>query len=273
MQPGKIKKVALICLFFIAMGSTIYSKTVLPDIKEEMITYKSGDLTMAGFVAYDNNIKGKRPVVLVVPEWWGLNNYTKMRARKLAELGYFAMAVDLFGDGKNATNPKEAQELTGPFYQNPQLAKDRLDAAIGKVKEFPQADPNNIAAIGYCFGGGMVLNSAKLGADLKAVVSFHGGLVGVPAVKGLLKAKVLVCHGGSDKMVSKADADKFKHQLDSIGAPYTFKVYANAMHAFTNPDATRLGKTFNLAIEYNAKADKDSWDDMKVFLASVFKGK
>ena len=203
--------------------------------------------------------------------WWGLNNYTKMRARKLAELGYFAMAVDLFGDGKNATNPKEAQELTGPFYQNPQLAKDRLDAAIEKAKEFPQANPNSISAIGYCFGGGMVLNSAKLGTDFKAVVSFHGGLAGVPAVKGLLKAKILVCQGGSDKFVSKADGDEFKHKLDSIGATYTFKVYPNAMHAFTNPDATRLGKTINLPIEYNAKADKDSWDDMKVFLASVLK--
>jgi dienelactone hydrolase len=271
MKPGIIQKVALICLFFMTMGSNIFSKTVPPDIKEEMITYKSGDVTMAGFVAYDNNIKGPRPVVLVVPEWWGLNNYTKMRARKLAELGYFAIAVDLFGDGKNATNPKEAQELTGPFYQNPQLAKDRLDAAIEKAKEFPQANPNSISAIGYCFGGGMVLNSAKLGADFKAVVSFHGGLAGVPAVKGLLKAKILVCQGGSDKFVSKADGDEFKHKLDSIGATYTFKVYPNAMHAFTNPDATRLGKTFNLPIEYNAKADKDSWDDMKVFLASVLK--
>jgi dienelactone hydrolase len=210
-------------------------------------------------------------VVLVVHEWWGLNDYTKMMARKLAALGYLAMAVDMFGNGKNAANPEEAKELTTPLYKDPQLAKSRLDAAIRKIKEFPQADPNSIAAIGYCFGGGVVLNCAKLGADLKGVVSFHGGLVGVPADKKLLKAKILVCHGGSDKFVSMADADVFKHQLDSIGATYTFKVYANATHAFTNPDATRIGKQFNMPIEYNVQADQDSWNDMKVFLDSVFK--
>jgi dienelactone hydrolase len=156
------------------------------------------------------------------------------------------------------------------LYKDPQLAKSLLDAAVTKIKEFPQADVNNIAAIGYCFGGGMVLNYAKLGANLKGVVSFHGGLTGVPADKTLLKAKILVCHGGNDKFVSQADVDAFKHQLDSIGATYTFMVYPNATHAFTNPNATRLGKQFNLPIEYNAKADKDSWNDMKTFLVSLF---
>jgi dienelactone hydrolase len=221
-------------------------------------------------VAFDESIKVKRPVVLIVHEWWGLNDYTKMRARKLAELGYIAMAVDLFGNGKNAINPKEAQDFTMPFYKDPQLAKSRLDAAIKKIKEFAQADPNNIAAIGYCFGGFVVLNYAKLGADLKGVVSFHGGLGGVPVNKKLLKAKILVCHGAIDKFVSQNDADAFKHQLDSIGATYSFKIYANATHAFTNPDATRLGKEFNMPIEYNAQADKDSWNDMKTFFNRIF---
>jgi dienelactone hydrolase len=176
----------------------------------------------------------------------------------------------MYGDGKTAANPKEAQEFTTPFYKDPNLGKNRLDAAIKKIKEYPQVDPNKIAAIGYCFGGSVVLNSAKLGADLKGVVSFHGGLAGAPAKRNLLKAKILVCHGGSDKFVSQHDADIFKYQLDSIDADYSFKIYANATHAFTNPDATKIGKEFNMPIEYNAAADKDSWNDMKTFFDRIF---
>lgn len=270
MKITNLRTSILICITIMTITSLTHFKGMAATIKEEMVTYKAGDVTMAGYVAYDESIKGKRPVVLVVHEWWGLNDYSKMRARKLAELGYLAMAVDMFGNGKNAADPKEAQELTGPFYKDPQLAKSRLDAAIKKIREFPQADPNNIAAIGYCFGGSVVLNSAKLGADLKAVVSFHGGLSGVPADKKLLKAKILICHGGSDKFVTMESLDAFRHQLDSIHAIYTVRVYANATHAFTNPDATRIGKQFNMPIEYNAQADKDSWNDMKTFLTSAF---
>jgi dienelactone hydrolase len=239
-------------------------------IKEENVTYSADGVTLKGYIAYDQNLKGKRPAILVVHEWWGLNDYPKMRARKLAELGYIAMAVDIFGDGKIAANPQEAQEYTKPFYQNPGLAKTRLDAAIKKIKEYAQTDPSNVAAIGYCFGGGVVLNSARLGSDLKGVVSFHGGLSGAPANKDLLKARILVCHGGSDKFVSQKDIDSFKHQLDSIGANYSFIVYPNATHAFTNPDATKIGKQFNMPIEYNEEADKNSWNDMKVFFKSLF---
>jgi dienelactone hydrolase len=151
------------------------------------------------------------------------------------------------------------------------LGKTRMDAAIKKIKEFPETDAGNVAAIGYCFGGWIVLNSAKLGSDLKGIVSFHGGLLGAPANKDLLKARILVCHGDSDKFVSLKDVDVFKHQMDSIGATYTYKSYANATHAFTNPDATKIGKEFNMPIKYNAEADKNSWDDMKTFFASLFK--
>jgi dienelactone hydrolase len=239
-------------------------------IKEENVTYTADGVLLKGYIAYDTNQKGKRPAVLVVHEWWGLNDYAKMRARKLAESGYIAMAVDIFGDGKTAANPQEAQNLTQPFYQNPALAKTRLDAAIKKIKEYAETDPLNVAAIGYCFGGGVVLNSAKLGSDLKGVVSFHGGLAGTPANKDLLKAKILVCHGGNDKFVSEKDIITFKHQLDSIGADYSFKVYPNATHAFTNPNATSVGKEFNMPIEYNAEADKNSWNDMQAFFNSLF---
>ena len=252
------------------ISSSVKSGSLAPGIKEETVTYTSNGVTFKGFIAYDDNIKGKRPAILVVPEWWGLNDYTRMRARKLAELGYIAMATDLFGDGKVAANPSEAQNFTAPFYKDPTLVKTLLDAALQKLEEYSQADPRNVGAIGYCFGGYVVLNYAKMGADLKGVVSFHGGIGGVPVDKKLLKAKVLVCQGGSDKFVSLKDVENFKHQLDSIGVENTLKIYANATHAFTNPDATATGKKFNMPIEYNAEADRDSWNDMKMFLGKIF---
>lgn len=264
-------KLLLICIVLFTAATGMRSKGLTASIKEESVSYTADGVTMKGFVAYDENIKGKRPAVVIVHEWWGLNDYIRMRARKLAELGYIAFAADLYGDGKVAANPTDAQNFTAPFYKNPGLAKTRLEAAIKKMKEYPQTDQANIAAIGYCFGGFVVLNSAKLGTEVKGVVSFHGGLGGAPVDKSLLKARVLVCHGASDKFVSQHDVDLFKHQLDSIGADYAFKIYANATHAFTNPDATKIGKEFNMPIEYNADADRDSWNDMKTFFSRIFK--
>lgn len=247
------------------------TSSATPVIKEEGVSYPAGNLSMNGFVAYDSASAAKRPVILVIPEWWGLTDYAKSRAKQLAELGYFAMAVDMYGNGAIADDPGTAQKLAGPFYANPQMGKDRIDAALAKIKNYPQADTNNIAAIGYCFGGAQVLNAARLGENFKGVVSFHGNLVGVPADKNLLKAKVLVCHGEADKFVTKEEVAKFKKQMDSIGAVYTFKSYANATHAFTNPGATEKGKQFNMPIEYNAAADKASWNDMKDFFGQIFK--
>jgi len=261
----------ILVLFTAVLSSFTREEKVKSPIKEENITYVADGVTMKGLIAYDSDMKGKRPAILVVPEWWGLNDYAKNRARQLASLGYIALAVDMYGNGKTAADPKEAQALAGAFYQNPQLGKTRLDAAIKKIKEYQQTDPANIAAIGYCFGGSVVLNSAKLGSDLKGVVSFHGGLAGAKPDKKLLKAKILVCHGGSDNFIPQHDIDVFKNQLDSVGANYTLKVYPNATHAFSNPDATATGKKFNMPIEYNAEADKNSWNDMKLFFASLFK--
>jgi len=269
----KTKSVILSVIFLIMVTvSTSFGAKIPPlKIKEDKVTYSVGSKVFNGVIVYDENLAGKRPAVLVVHEWWGLTDYPVMRARKLAELGYIAMAVDMYGDGKTAANPTEAQELATPFYKDPQLSKTRLEAALSKLKEYKQADVSNVFAIGYCFGGSVVLNSAKLGTDLKGVVSFHGGLAGVPANKDLLKAKILVCHGGSDQFVSEKDVNIFRHQLDSIGAEYKFIVYPDATHAFTNPDATKLGKQFNMPIVYNQKADMDSWNDMKMFFDKILK--
>jgi dienelactone hydrolase len=262
---------AILLLAVIITNMSFMQNNTKPEFKEEPVTYMADGIVLKGFIVYDKSKTGKRPAVLVVHEWWGLNDYARSRARQLASLGYIAMAVDMYGDGKTASNPKQAQELATPFYKDPQLGKSRLDAAIRKLKSYKETDATKVAAIGYCFGGSVVLNSAKLGADLLGVVSFHGGLTGVPAKKELLKARILVCHGASDKFVSQQDVVAFKHAMDSIGATYTFKAYANATHAFTNPAATETGKQFDMPIEYNAAADKASWIDMQNFLKGIFK--
>jgi len=240
-------------------------------MKEETITFTSDSATLHAFVVYNDSVKGKRPAVLVLPEWWGLNDYPKMRARELAKLGYVAMAVDLYGDGKVADNPDSAKAFATPFYMHPEKAKARIDSAIAKIRSYDIVDGTKIGGIGYCFGGGMLINTARLGDDLKGIVSFHGSLIGTPARKDLLRTRMLICHGNADKFVSPQDVAAFKKQMDSIGANYTFVGYDSATHAFTNPASTETGKKFNMPIAYNAKADSASWDAMKNFFADLFK--
>ena len=151
------------------------------------------------------------------------------------------------------------------------MAKMRFDAAVNKLKEYKEVDTTNMAGIGYCFGGGMLLNFARMGEGLKGVVSFHGSLIGAPADKSLLKSKILVCHGADDQFVPADEVATFKHQMDSIGAVYTFKSYPGATHAFTNPDATAIGEKFKIPIAYNAAADTASWNEMKTFFTGLFK--
>ena len=241
-------------------------------VKTENVDYQGDGVTMKGFVAYNESLSSLRPIVLIVPEWWGISDYTRERAKQLAELGYLAFAVDFYGEGKTAETPDEAGKLAGPFYApGSTMGKNRFDAALAKIKTFPGADTNKIAAIGYCFGGAMVLNMARLGEPLKGVVSFHGNLIGAPLNKELLKADVLVCHGDSDKFVLPAEVATFKKQMDSVGASYTFKSYANATHAFTNPMADKKAKKYSMPVAYNAAADTASFNEMKVFFNKIFK--
>lgn len=238
-------------------------------IKEEPVSYSIGGKNYNGYVTYDSNQVGKRPGILVVHEWWGLTDYPRMRAKELASLGYIAMAVDMYGDGEIAPDPKTAMGLATPYYKDPTLAKTVLDGAINKLKTFPETDTSKMAAIGYCYGGYVVLNAVKLGADLKGVVSFHGDLSGVAPDKNLIKAKILICHGDSDKFVNPEVAG-FKKAMDSAGVMYIFKNYPNATHAFTNPASDENGKKFNMPIKYNAAADTASWNDMKEFFKTIF---
>lgn len=254
-------------LLFVSLVSLVTAQGRGAKVTGEEISYKSADGTvLKGYIAYDEAKKGKRPAVVVIHEWWGNNDYSRQRADMLAGLGYIAIAADMYGGGKEGPTPAEAKELAMPFYTNPQLAKERIEAAVNKLKEYEQTDASQLACIGYCFGGSMSLNAANLGMDFKAVVSFHGGLQVVPAEEGKTKAKVLVCHGGADTFVSEEEIKKFKDNMDAAKVDYTFITYPDATHAFTNTEATEKGKKFNIPIAYNFAADKKSWEDMKEFL-------
>jgi len=243
-----------------------------PGISGKTVDYSAQGAVMKGYLAYDESITGKRPGVLVVPEWWGLNDYARKRARMLAELGYTALAVDMYGDGKVVTTPDDAGKLSSELMKNFDVTKARFMAAMDFLKQQPSVDPSRIAAIGYCFGGGVVLNMARQGVDLRGVASFHGGLTAMkPAQPGSIKAKILVLHGGADKFITPEQIEAFKQEMKSAGADFRFISYPGALHSFTNPEATELGKKFNLPIAYNADADRKSWGELKEFLKNIFK--
>ena len=202
MKKLSIAAIVLIIMTVISCSETNNSKM---DVVEKEVTYTSDTTTLKGFLAYDKSIKGKRPGVLIVHEWWGLNDYARSRARMLAELGYTALALDMFGDGKTANHPEDAQKFAASIFVNIEVGEERFLAAYNFLKEQETVDPNNIAAIGYCFGGGVVLHMARIGTDLKAVASFHGGLQSlITPQKGEVKAFLLVCNGADDPVYNCA---------------------------------------------------------------------
>jgi dienelactone hydrolase len=260
-------KLAVITLVFGMTGVA----TAEPKIVGKAVEYSAQGVVMKGYLAYDENIKGKRPGVLVVHEWWGLNDYARKRARMLAELGYTALAVDMYGEGKVTTHPDDAEKFASEVMKNFDVAKARFLAAMDFLKQQPTIDPKRIAAIGYCFGGGVVLNMAREGAGLKGVASFHGELTAVkPAQPGAIKAKILVLNGAVDKFTTPEQIEAFKKEMKAAGADFKFISYPGAMHSFTNPDADVLGKKYNIPIAYNAEADKKSWGELKKFLTMIF---
>jgi dienelactone hydrolase len=241
-------------------------------VKGKNVQYKAEGLTMQGYLATDDSIKGKRPGVLVVHEWWGLNEYVRKRADMLAKLGYTALAVDMYGEGKQAKHADDAKKFSSELMNNFDTAKARFIGALDFLKEQPSVDPDRIAAVGYCFGGGVVLNMARQGTDLRGVASFHGNLTAVtPAAPGSVKTKVLVLHGADDKFVTQEQIEAFKKEMKEAGADLRFISYPGAMHGFTNPDADESGKKFNLPLAYNKEADRKSWEELKKFLEEIFK--
>ena len=237
----------------------------------EPVTYKAGDFVMQGYLAYDDGIAGKRPGILVVHEWWGHNEYARERARMLAKLGYTALAVDMYGDGKQADHPDDAGKFATEVRQNMPLATERFLAALRVLQKHATVNPEQIAAIGYCFGGGVVLQMARQGLDLDAVVSFHGSLAtDKPAAPGVIKARILVCDGADDKMTTPEQIQAFLREMKAAGVDYKFISYPGAKHSFTNPGADIYAEKFNIPVGYNAGADKKSWQDMQDFLQDTF---
>jgi len=240
-------------------------------VQGKEVSYQAHGTILKGYIAYDDAVKGRRPAVLVVHEWWGHNDYARKRANMLAELGYTALAVDMYGDGKQAHHPDEAGKFAAEVSQNMPLARARFEAGMQLLRKQKTVDPKKMAAIGYCFGGGVVLNMARMGEDLKGVVSFHGSLgTDIPAQPGKIKARIVSFSGEDDPMITADKVAAFKREMESAGADYRVVTYPGAKHAFTNSEADELGKKFSLPLAYNAAADKDSWQQAMVFLYEIF---
>lgn len=236
------------------------------------VTYEANGITMRGYLAYNKRASERRPGVLVVHEWWGQNEYARKRARMLSMLGYVALAVDMYGGGATASHPDDAAAFAGAVKKDLAGARTRFEAALEFLRQQPQVDPEKVAAVGYCFGGGIVLSMARMGVDLDAVVSFHGSLsTASPAQEGVVKARVLACHGAKDPLVSEDDVAAFHKEMSRAKVDYKFIVYPDAVHAFTNPEADLLGQKFSLPIAYDKWADQSSWESMRQFLEESFR--
>ncbi|HZQ73132.1 MAG TPA: dienelactone hydrolase family protein [Burkholderiales bacterium] len=250
-----------------------FSLAAAAAVKETPVTYKDGDTTMKGFVVYDDAIKGKRPGLIVVHEWWGITKHIHNEARRFARQGYTAFIADMYGDAKTADNPKDAGALAGSVMKDPKAMEARFNAAREALAKQPTVDASRIGAVGYCFGGAVVINMARAGADLAAVAGFHASLgLNTPApAPGSVKAKVLVLNGADDPFVKPEQYAKLESEMKAANADYRVVQYPGAVHAFTNPEATALGKKFNLPVRYDAKANKEAEAESAKFLAANLK--
>jgi dienelactone hydrolase len=249
----------------------VMAATAHGEIVGKPVEYVSGGTTMKGYLAYDDRLPGKRPGILVVHEWWGHDEYARKRARMLAGLGYVALAVDMYGEGKQADHPDTAGKFSGEIRKNMDLGRQRFQEARKVLEGQTFTDPGRIGAIGYCFGGSVVLQMARDGMDLAGVASFHGGLsTDAPAKPGAVKAKVLVLNGADDKFVPPDQVEAFRQEMKAAGADFRIVTYPGALHSFTNPDADGYAKKFNMPVGYNADADRKSWAEMQSFFKGLF---
>jgi dienelactone hydrolase len=250
------------------------SLPALAEVQGKAIEYKAGDTVLKGYLAWDDANTQAHPGVLVVHEWWGHNDYSRKRAEMLAGLGYTALALDMYGDGKQASHPDDAGKFAGAVRNNMEVAEARFNAALDLLKQQPNVDGTDIAAIGYCFGGGLLLELARRGLDIDAIASFHGSLgTQSPASPGAVKTSIAVFNGADDPMSKPEQVAAFKAEMDKAGADYILIDYPGALHAFTNPDADELGAKFGLPLKYDADADNDSWARMTAFLKETFASK
>ena len=255
-------------LLFVFLISVFAVKS-FPQVHTETVEYKDGDVTLKGFLAYDKNIKGKHPGIIVAHEWWGLNDYPKMRAEELAKLGYVAFAADIYGNGTVAKTTDEAGKLSGEYSKDRNKVRRRMNEALDVIRRNQYVDVNNIATIGYCFGGMCALELARSGADIKGVVVFHGILSTQNPDDGkYIKAKILVCKGADDPYVKQDQVDAFEQEMDKGKVDWQVNIYSYAVHGFTNP---ANGNDPSRGVAYNKEADMRSWQAMKDFFNEIFK--
>jgi dienelactone hydrolase len=240
-------------------------------MKTESIEYRDGDVTLKGYLAFDDQTSQKRPGILVMPEAFGLGAHAKERANRLAALGYVALAADPYGNGLEVTDLQEAIKHASALREDPAKFRQRARVALDKLASLPQVDASQLAMIGYCMGGTFSLELARDGAPLKGVISFHGGLeTQRPAVAGQVKAKVLVCHGADDPFVPPAQVNAFAEEMTKAGADWQIISYGGTVHSFTNPNAGSVGMP---GIAYNKQTDERSWKAMRTFFDEIFGGK
>ena len=254
----------------LALSLLLFTSSALAAVIGKDVSYKAGDTVMKGFLAYDDAAKGKRAGVLVVPEWWGANDYARKRARMLANKGYVALVVDMYGNGQVADNPQDAGALAGNINKNPKLAYERFDAARQFLDRQTNVKKGDTAALGYCFGGGVVLNMVRAGMPLKSAVTFHGILATDAAVKpGDIKTKLRIFTGEADPLVPPEQVEAFKTEMDNAHADYMVVSYPGAMHTFTNREADSYAAQFGLPLKYDHAADVDSWTRTLEFLRAT----
>jgi len=250
----------------LSISTTLHAKVVT-----KVIPYSLNGVKMSGYYAYDDAIKGKRPGVLVVHEWWGHDEYARERSRMLAGLGYSAFALDMYGTGKLAKHPDTAKKFMTAVTSNMSIARKRYNKGLSILMAQEATDDKKLAAIGYCFGGGVVLDMARRGVDLKGVVSFHGSIATKePAEKGVVKARILVLNGADDPFVTKEQIGALKKEMHDARAKLEIVNYKGTKHSFTNPKADEFGKKFNMPLAYNPDADKKSWLKMQQFFKELF---
>jgi len=237
-------------------------------MKTETIEYKDGDVTLRGYLAFDEKKSGKRPGVLVMPEAFGLGEHAKKRAERLAELGYVAFAGDPYGNGIELANLPDAMKHAMPLFADPAKLRQRGRAALDFLASTPHTDASRLASIGFCMGGTFSLELARDGAPLKGIVSFHGGLqTQRPAEAGKVKAKILVCTGADDTMIPAEQVNAFEAEMIKAGADWQVITYGGAKHSFTNPNSDSLAMP---GIGYNKVVDARSWKAMADFFEEIF---
>lgn len=258
----------MIRLMMLTLSTLLLSTVVQAKVITEAVTYTEAGAEYTGYVSYDNATRGKRPGVMVVHEWWGLDDYAKRRTEMLAKLGYVAFAVDMYGAGKVTDSADQAKEWMTEATVDVEWWRERAMAGIRYLKNHKLVDADNIAAIGYCFGGGTVIQLAYSGLDINGIVSFHGSLpVADESTFGKIKTRMLMAHGNADPFVPREIVTKFQDTLDKANADWHMITYGNVLHSFTNPKADTRGMA---ALKYDKQADEHSWQAMQHFFEQIF---